>query len=112
MKRIKRLIAIVCIVSCILSISLPVSAHSVVELTDVKQTDWFYETIDVMIQLGAINGYTDSTFRPNNEITVAEYVKLIVYFIDKSITNAQDHWATNYMIKAEELNLVDVGEYL
>jgi hypothetical protein len=65
-----------------------------------------------MIQLGAINGYTDSTFRPNNEITVAEYVKLIVYFIDKSITNAQDQWATNYMTKAEELNLVDVGEYL
>jgi hypothetical protein len=95
-----------------LSILLPISALGAEEFSDIRETDWFFETIDALTQLGAVNGYSDGTFRPNNEITVAEYVKLIVYFIDKTIPNAQNHWATNYMTKAEELNLVDVGEYL
>lgn len=40
------------------------------------QDHWGKEAIEILIDKGAINGYEDATFRPNNTITRAEFLKL------------------------------------
>ena len=40
--------------------------------SDVKTSDWFHETVGIATELGIMNGYEDSTARPNNRISRVE----------------------------------------
>ena len=44
---------------------------------DVKTTDWFYSSVKIMAQKGMIDGYDDSTFRPDTHITRAEFITML-----------------------------------
>ncbi|MGN1048495.1 MAG: S-layer homology domain-containing protein [Eubacteriales bacterium] len=46
--------------------------------TDVKSSDWFAEYVNYMSDKGIINGYTNNTFRPNNEVKRSEFIKMMV----------------------------------
>ena len=48
------------------------------EFEDVPNTHWAYEYISKLSDRGVISGYLDGTYRPNNTITRAEFLKLIV----------------------------------
>lgn len=56
---------------------------------------WGKENIESLVKLGVINGYTDGTFRPNNHVSFAEFLKLAVSTIKKDIKPATsgEHWA-------------------
>lgn len=45
--------------------------------TDVKQNGWYVDGIKYLSQLSISNGYPDGTFKPNNNVTRAEAVKMI-----------------------------------
>lgn len=45
---------------------------------DVKSTDWFYPYVKVAHASGVINGYPGGFFKPNNPVTRAEAVKVLV----------------------------------
>ena len=45
--------------------------------TDVKDTDWFYDTVKYVNQNGIINGMTEDTFAPNTELTRAMLVTIL-----------------------------------
>ncbi|HHZ00896.1 MAG TPA: S-layer homology domain-containing protein, partial [Tissierellia bacterium] len=45
--------------------------------SDLDETHWAYEGIYKLVYEGIIVGYPDGTFRPNAEITRAEFVTLI-----------------------------------
>ena len=44
---------------------------------DVKDSDWFSGAVSKTNEYGLINGYTDSTFRPNNKITREEAMAIV-----------------------------------
>ena len=74
---------------------------------DVPDNHWANTYIDKLSNLGIINGYEDGTFRPNGNVTQAEFLKLIMtafksslYFDDFNIANAK--WYDKYFIVAEE----------
>lgn len=46
------------------------------EISDIKG-HWAEKTIESFIDKGFINGYEDNTFKPNNDITRAEFVKVV-----------------------------------
>jgi hypothetical protein len=46
--------------------------------TDVPSSFWGYGSIENLSGLGDISGYPDGTFRPNNPITRAEFVSILV----------------------------------
>ncbi len=48
------------------------------EFSDVATGHWGYEFIANMAGKGYVNGYADGTFRPNGEITRAEFVTILV----------------------------------
>lgn len=45
---------------------------------DVTTDHWSYEAIRYMVAKGAVNGYEDGTFLPDNPVTRAEFVKMAV----------------------------------
>jgi hypothetical protein len=49
-----------------------------ITFTDVQTTDYFYEPVRYLYCHGVISGYGDNTFRPYNDTTRAQMVKIVV----------------------------------
>ena len=83
-------------------------------LTDIKG-HWAYETINDFIEKGYVGGYEDNTFRPNNSITRAEFVKILnkTFNLTKSsnkvFVDTKNHWA-EYEIDVAVTNGVCSGK--
>lgn len=58
----------------------PLSAYS-----DVSESSEFATAIEWLTEQGAISGYNDGTFKPENKITRAEFLKILVYFKEGGI---------------------------
>lgn len=57
--------------------------------TDVNAGHPNYVAVEYLHELGVLNGYEDQTFRPNNSITRAEIVKLMVW-MKKGVFNPEE----------------------
>lgn len=80
------------------------------ELSDIAN-HWAQSDIEFMQAKGAISGYSDGTFKPDNNVTTGEAIKLIIANFDKTITNGIDHWASNYFKYAKEKGVVGYSQY-
>ncbi|MBE7053215.1 MAG: S-layer homology domain-containing protein [Ruminococcaceae bacterium] len=49
-----------------------------VNFTDIDSVEWAKDSIITLAQKGVVSGYEDGTFKPNNEITRAEFAKMLV----------------------------------
>ena len=79
--------------------------------SDTNASDWYYPHMKMLVSKGGINGYDDGTFKPNDTITNAEFVKIIVGIVNGGCSQGTIHWAENYMNKAVELGIVLTDEY-
>ncbi|MEC0227585.1 S-layer homology domain-containing protein [Paenibacillus alba] len=74
---------------------------------------WAETSIRELIKLGAINGYPDNSFKPDNKITRAEFVAVIVKALNlkaQAALNFDDmsaHWAKNEIAIAAALGVVN-----
>ncbi len=58
--------------------SVPMSfAASVSDFTDVKQGDWFYESVKSAVAKGLMNGISPTEFDPNETMSRAMYVTVL-----------------------------------
>lgn len=74
--------------------------------SDVKKESWASGYINIAVEEGLITGYEDETFRPQQSITYAEILAILVRALgydDKIDTN--EPWPTNYTKKATELGI-------
>ena len=49
--------------------------------SDVNEADWYYDAVVSLAEKGILNGYEDGTFRPNEQITRAEFAAMLSQFI-------------------------------
>ena len=56
----------------------PIELNPITGFSDVKPGDWYYQDVMYLAEKGAISGFVDGTFRPDNTITRAEFVKIAV----------------------------------
>ncbi|WP_161601366.1 S-layer homology domain-containing protein [Paenibacillus luteus] len=81
-------------------------------LTDIKG-HWAEANIVELIKLGAISGYPDHTFKPNNKITRAEFVSVLVKAFNiepkdgKVYADTANHWAKTAISTAAEQGIVN-----
>jgi len=94
-------------------ISTPVSAKSTQPYTDIS-SHWAEQDIISMNEAGYINGYEDGTFRPDQNITRAEFVKILssVLRLDKKEGNqfndvTADKWFYGYVYAAYDAGLIN-----
>ena len=57
---------------------LPVLSDAKTSYTDVAQSDWYYSSVASLGASAIVSGDPEGTFRPNDNITRAEFAKLIV----------------------------------
>lgn len=72
--------------------------------TDVNTADWFSGFVNVASGQDIVKGYADKTFKPQNQVTYAEAVAMIIRALgyDPAVKGA---WPNNYIAKASELNI-------
>ncbi|NHN30154.1 S-layer homology domain-containing protein [Paenibacillus agricola] len=82
------------------TVKIEASAPGSVDFSDVKG-HWAEKSIQDLIQLGAIKGYPDGTFKPATNITRAEFISVIVKAFNlppkdgKVFADTDNHWAQN-----------------
>lgn len=73
---------------------------------------WAEKNITAMIKLGAVKGYTDNTFKPNNKVTRAEFATMLVKALklegksEKVFADTEKSWAKSYMSIAAENGII------
>lgn len=66
---------------------------------DVNSGDWFNEAVSISAYAEIVKGYGDGTFRPNNNITRAEFATMVSRFFtnygdnESQFTDISGHWA-------------------
>lgn len=87
----------------ILLIILVVNSIAFASFSDVGSNNYI-EAIDSLVKEGIINGYDDNTFRPGNNITRAEMIKILVKATGASKAEnskfddvPDNHWAIDYI---------------
>lgn len=85
---------------------------------DVSNKDWFNNYIAYLEKYKVIAGYNDGTFRPDEQITRAEFVTMCIRFYDLSAKSAaaqkniftdvpKTHWAASYIYSAIGMNWIN-----
>lgn len=83
---------------------------------DVNSEAWYSPYIENLTRLGVVNGYSDGTFKPNNEISRAEIVKILATLMYESTGwMGEDPFdIENYLemeqVGFESVNFTDVSE--
>ncbi len=72
----KRIISIILSLVMLLGMASVANAEHYSNFTDVKLDSWYYEDVDNAVRLGIINGKTETTFAPDDNLTYAEAIKL------------------------------------
>ena len=82
---------------------------------DVNEDDWFNITVSLLANMGALSGYEDGTFRPNEPISRAELAAMAVRFYDAFEAEYEegtfldvdgDEWYADAIAAAEELGII------
>ncbi len=77
---------------------------------DVLTTHWANGYINYVASVGYVNGYPDNTFKPNNNITYAEVIKILV-MVNGELPDTSGYegalWATPYIVKAIETGIMN-----
>ncbi|NIK75419.1 hypothetical protein FHS15_000517 [Paenibacillus castaneae] len=95
-----------------------VKMSAVLDITVFKDIagHWAKSAIERAVNLGFINGYTDGTFRPNAQVTRAEYAAMLVRALDLPIKDGEKlsfkdagsvpSWASDYVAAAVEAGII------
>ncbi len=87
MRNLKKVLALVLVFAMMLSTCVVASAAS---FPDVEATYQYAEAVDLLASLNILGGYEDGTFKPENNITRAEFAKVVyVIFNGMDDVNAQ-----------------------
>ena len=75
--------------------------------TDLSGYNWAKAEINYAANHGIANGYNDGTFKPGNNVTMAELATFAVRACGYTDSMLSGTWPQNYIAKAEELGLFD-----
>ncbi len=117
----KKLVVITIVIAIALGIVCGIAFAK--EFTDIDSSHWAFKYVDELSNKGIINGYEDGSFRPSNNVTKAEFIKLMVGCLDEkdtkeandflqlagmleAISNTRE-WYTKYALTAQLSGLCD-----
>ena len=82
------------------------------KFTDVKESDWFYNDVKNAVEMGLINGKSETEYKPNDNLTYAEAIKLAAcmnqLYMDGVITLKNgDPWYQTYVDYCIDNGIID-----
>lgn len=79
--------------------------------TDLSDAHWAYNYIKTAVDNGIINGYPDNTFKPDNSVTYAESMAMILRAMKLEETMADKSWPMGYINEAKDAGLLESVDY-
>ena len=111
--KITKLIAIIVAAVATLMMIIPSIQVSAAKYKDING-HWAQKAVEYLSNKNIISGYPDGTFKPNNTITVQEFLKMVVvakgYELPKTDSNWLG-WATKYAAAAQINGLFNNSEF-
>ncbi len=112
MNTLKKTVAVVLAVAMVLTMGI---ATSFAAFTDVQSTAGYAEAVNILANLGILNGYTDGSFKPNNTITRAEVAVIMCRVLNADpnpgttpFTDVPaNHWAAGEINTAYSLGVIN-----
>lgn len=82
-----------------------------VYLSDIKG-HWGEQSIQQAIEAGYVDGYEDGTFRPEKEVTRAEFVKMLISSMKEKVdqSDSGNPWYAPYVLSAQTSGIVTEGD--
>ncbi|KNY25077.1 S-layer homology domain-containing protein [Pseudobacteroides cellulosolvens] len=80
------------------------------KFSDVKSSHWYVKSLSKLVGMQGIDGYKDGTFRPQTQIKVAEFTKLLLAAAGYKEELAKGQWYANYVTRAKELGVIEEGD--
>ena len=83
------------------------------DYTDVPADAWYNNAVSTLSNAGILDGYEDGTFRPDGNITRAEFATITARFLEASydggnrFSDIDGHWAAEYINEAANAGIVD-----
>ncbi|KQN97029.1 S-layer homology domain-containing protein [Paenibacillus sp. Leaf72] len=75
------------------------------KFTDVPTKHWAHDTISWGVEQNIVDGYGDNTFKPNQDVTEAEFLKMFISAVLENQDPVQDgDWSSGYYKLAKEKN--------
>ncbi|MBQ4110444.1 MAG: S-layer homology domain-containing protein [Clostridia bacterium] len=82
--------------------------------TDINNEHWAYRAVELLYTEGAVNGYENNMFYPDNNVTRAEFTKMILFIADNGNAESQNtysdikntDWFYPYVTKADALGII------
>lgn len=87
---------------------------------DINQNYWGYNPIQRMSAMGLFTGYSDGTFKPNNNITQAEMIAILIRLVDDDSDDEDvdedelenvPNWARGSVKKAAQMNIMSLNRF-
>lgn len=78
---------------------------------DIAENYWAIGYINVMANQGIIMGYPDGTYRPENNLTFAETVTVILRLLQYKTAQLGNHYPDAYIAKAKDLGICEGMSY-
>ena len=81
--------------------------------SDVSEDAWYNNAVSTLTNAGIIDGYEDGTFKPDGNITRAEFATIAVRFFEATydggdlFSDIAGHWAQDYINEAANAGIVD-----
>ncbi len=89
------------------------SASAETLFSDIDETHIYFSSIEYLENNDYVNGYDDGTFRPDNKINRAEFLKIVMSGVNYSVSgdncfeDVNDEWFAPYVCEAKELGIID-----
>lgn len=106
MKNIKKIISLVLVLIVAQSIT-----YAGISFHDVDNGSWFKSDLEYCVNENLINGYSDGTFKPNKEISKAEFITVVIASVFEKEPNGSTLWYSKSYNKALSHDLIDVEFY-
>ena len=80
--------------------------------SDVSSGEWYYSDVKNAWETGLINGFEDNTFRPDENMTYAQAIKLAACMNQKyttgsvTLVNGSPQWYDSYVAYAKDKNII------
>jgi hypothetical protein len=80
---------------------------------DITEKDWYWDTISQLSEKGIIDGYPDGNYKPNGNIAVSEFTKLVLTSVGQNADKmpSDKTWYDRYVRKATEIGIINKGEF-
>ncbi len=101
--------------SVIMLLTTVLSSSVFAAFMDVTNESKYYDAITTLSKLNVINGYEDGTFKPEGNITRAEFTKIVTYTLGlgdlktppTEFTDVSNHWAKYNIKTAYDLGIIN-----